>query len=172
MGVVEKSKIVSGKKIERGNVLIGLESNGLHTNGYSLARVVLMSEYSVRDNIDELGSSIGEELLRVHRPYLNSVLPLVDASVVNGISHITGGGIIGNTSRIVPDNMELNIDWDSWERPPIFEFIRRIGDVDEEEMRHVFNLGIGMILVVDKNRVDDILKAVSSENPKVIGEIR
>ena len=145
VGVVEKGKIVNGKTIEKGDVLIGLESNGLHTNGFSMARVVLMSEYSVRDTVPELGHTIGEELLRVHRSYLKNVLPLVDKGILRGISHITGGGIIGNTSRIVPDGMQLKIDWDSWERLPIFDLIQKVGEVDEDEMRHVFNLGIGII---------------------------
>lgn len=171
VGVVEKSKIVNGKNIKKGDVLIGLESNGLHTNGYSMARAVLLSKYSVSDNIPELGQTIGEELLRVHRSYLRCVLPLVDKGIIRGISHITGGGIIGNTSRIVPENLELSIDWDSWDRLPVFEIIQRMGDVDEEEMRNVFNLGIGMILVVDKNKVDDILESASPVNPKVIGGI-
>ncbi len=171
VGVVEKSKIVNGRAIEKGDVLIGLESNGLHTNGFSLARVVLMSEYSVRDNVPELGHTIGEELLRVHRSYLKNVLPLVGKGILRGISHITGGGIVGNTSRIVPEGLELRIDWDSWDSPPIFDLIQKIGDVDEDEMRHVFNLGIGMILVAEKGKVDEILESTSSVNPKVIGEI-
>ncbi len=150
VGVVDKQKIIDGSGIQKGDVLIGLSSNGLHTNGYSLARKVLFenSQYQVDTYIDELGTTIGEALLRVHRCYLPIVEPLLDRFTINGMSHITGGGIIGNTMRIVPEGLKLNIDWTCWERPPIFKLIQKSGNVPEEEMRKTFNLGIGYILFV------------------------
>lgn len=171
VGVVDKSKIVNGKSIVPGNVMIGLPSTGLHTNGYTLARAVMLSNNKASDYLDELGCTIGESLLAVHRSYLNIVHPLADQGVLNGISHITGGGIIGNTKRIMPEGRKMNIDWASWEIPPVFKVIKRLGDIEEDEMRHVFNLGIGMILIADKSKVDAILEKTKSINPVIIGEI-
>ncbi len=171
VGVVERSKIVNGSNIKSGNVMIGLSSNGLHTNGYSLARNVLLNKFKVDDYVPELEMTIAEELLKVHRSYLGAVHPLVEKGLINGISHITGGGIIGNTSRVVKSPLEMKIDWNSWERQPIFELIQSVGNVAEEEMRYVFNLGIGMILIVDKLNADKVIEATKSESPKVIGEI-
>ena len=171
VGVVEKKKIVNGKKINKGDILIGLPSSGLHTNGYSLARNVLMSKYKYEDFIEELGCTIAESLLKVHISYLNTVAPLVDDELLHGISHITGGGIIGNTKRILPENTELNIDWNSWKRLPIFDLIQKTGNVSEEEMRAAFNLGIGMILVVDKSNADIVFERCKDRNPVIIGNI-
>lgn len=172
VGVVEKSKIINGSKISAGDVLIGLASNGLHTNGYSLARNVLLSHFSIDQYIDELDCSVGEELLRVHRSYLHSVYPLLELDLVNGISHITGGGIIGNTIRVVPKNLTLKIDWNSWFVPPIFKIIQKYGGVSDEEMRAVFNLGIGMILIVAKDNVEKTLEFLKErEKAFIIGEV-
>lgn len=171
VGVVDKDKIVNGKSIKAGDLMIGLESNGLHTNGYSLARNVLFSKYKPSDFIEELGSTIGDDLLRVHRSYLSLVFPLVEKKLLNGISHITGGGIVGNTSRIVADSLEMNIDWSSWKRPAIFELIQKTGNIEEEEMRKVFNLGIGMILVVSPENFNQVFDAVADANPTLIGRI-
>lgn len=172
VGVVEKSKIINGSKISAGDILIGLASNGLHTNGYSLARNVLLSHLSIDQYIDELGCSVGEELLKVHRSYLHSVYPLLELDLVNGISHITGGGIIGNTIRVVPKNLTLKIDWNSWFVPPIFKIIQKYGGVTDEEMRAVFNLGIGMILIVAKDNVEKTLEFLKErEKAFIIGEV-
>jgi len=173
VGIVEKEKIIDGKKIFKGDVLIGLKSNGLHTNGYSLARKVLLERFQLDDFIPELNSTLGEELLKIHKSYLKVVYPLIDKFSIRGISHITGGGIIGNTKRIVPKNFEIKIDWNSWVVPEIFNLIQSTGNVTDEEMREVFNLGIGLILIVEKLSVDKIreeLKKVGEES-FVIGEI-
>lgn len=171
VGVVEKSKIINGKDIQKGDVMIGLRSTGLHTNGYSLARKVLFDKYNAKDYLDELGMSVGEALLQVHKSYLNEVYPLLQEDLITGISHITGGGIIGNTKRIVPKGMEMNIDWNAWERLPIFQLIQKTADIAEEEMRHVFNLGIGMILITRKENADKVLQGTKSSNSLIIGEI-
>ncbi len=171
VGVVEKSKIVNGTKIRPGDVMIGLPSTGLHTNGYSLARTVLIPKLPVDKIHPDLGKSVGEALLEVHKSYFKAVHPLVQDELLHGISHITGGGIIGNTSRILPEGTALNIDWDSWDIPAIFRLIQKEGSIETEEMRHVFNMGIGMILVVDKNNAGAVMERCKAENPVVIGEI-
>jgi phosphoribosylformylglycinamidine cyclo-ligase len=171
VGVVEKDKIVDGKKIIENDVLIGLPSNGLHTNGYSLARNVLFSKYKVDEYVDSLQNTIGDELLKIHRSYLKIIDPLLNTDYLKGISHITGGGIIGNTKRIIPKGLKLQIDWSSWELPAIFKLIQETGNIADAEMRKVFNLGIGLILVVAKQNVDLVLEVLQNENPKIIGKV-
>ena len=168
VGVVERSKIINGSKIQKGNLLIGLRSSGLHTNGYSLARAVLEGQLNNQVMVPELGESVPDALLAVHKSYLHSVLPLVEAELLTGISHITGGGIEGNTNRIVPKNHQLSVDWNAWEWLPIFKYIREIGNIETEEMRKVFNLGIGMILVVAPANADKVLKHLESWNESAI----
>lgn len=171
VGIVEKSKILDGSNIKKGNVLIGLKSNGLHTNGYSLARKVLLEKFSIDQYIPEIGSTLGEELLRIHKSYLNIVYPLVQKNYIKGISHITGGGILGNTKRIIPDGLKMKINWGCWEIPPIFQLIQKIGKIDEEEMRKVFNLGVGMILAVESNDVDKVVSELANDEYFIMGEI-
>ena len=171
VGVVDKEKIVNGNKIEANNILIGLESSGLHTNGYSLARHILFPKYDILQHIEELGTSIGDALLTIHKSYLKEVEPLVDKQILTGISHITGGGIIGNTSRIIPKHLDIDIDWNSWNIPPIFNFIKNEGNVADIEMRRTFNLGIGMILITNEQNVNEILEKTKIHNPKIIGKI-
>jgi phosphoribosylformylglycinamidine cyclo-ligase len=175
VGLVDKQKIVDGSSIQKGDVLIGLPSNGLHTNGYSLARKVLLekSQYQVDTYVDELGMTVGEELLRVHRCYLPVIPPLMDKFEIKGMSHVTGGGIVGNTMRVIPKGLNLKIDWSSWERPPIFGLIQKSGNVSEEEMRRTFNLGIGFILIVSQEKVDLIIQELKTknENPVLMGEV-
>lgn len=173
VGMVDREKVINGKNIQKGDVLLGFPSTGLHTNGYSLARKVLFSEYEVDDQVEELGSTIGEALLAVHKSYLPIIRKLRDHEGVHGFSHITGGGIIGNTKRIVPDGLKIAVDWDSWDRPAIFKLIQEVGNVPEKDMRATFNLGIGMIAVVDTDQADDIIKRAkeAGEQPIKIGLI-
>jgi len=171
VGVVDKAKILNGSRVAVGNVLIGLPSNGLHTNGYSLARAALFPKYSVHNYLLELGCSVGEALLRVHRSYLHIVSPLLDRDLINGLSHVTGGGLVGNTSRILADGQALQINWGSWQMPPIFSLIQTAGNVSDEEMRHVFNLGVGMVMVVSPDRVDEIMQACAAEYPFIVGSV-
>jgi len=172
VGVVDKKNIVNGQNIREGDKLIGLKSTGLHTNGYSLARNVLFSKYDVNSQIDGLDGSLGENLLAVHRSYLHEVYPLVEEGLLTGISHITGGGMEGNTMRIMPKDLILDIDWKSWERPRLFSLIQETGDIDELEMRKVFNLGIGMVLIAREENVDRILRVTHGAGSQIIGEIR
>lgn len=171
VGVVDKERILNGSKVEVGDVLIALPSSGLHTNGYSLARAVLLEKYSVHDYIPELGGTLADALLAVHRSYLKPVYPLLNDQQVNGISHITGGGIVGNTVRILQAGQQLEIDWNSWEQPPIFSLIQRTGSISMEAMREAFNLGVGMILVVSPANAHTVLANLASEHPFVIGRI-
>lgn len=173
VGIVEKSNIINGKKIKRGDVLIGFPSNGLHTNGFSLARKVLLEKYKLTNKIDSLGSTLGEELLRVHKSYLKLIKQLLKKVKVKGFSHVTGGGIVGNTIRIVPKGLQLKINWDVWQIPPIFKLIKETGKINDDEMRKVFNMGIGLVVIVSKNKMNDCLKIAKSLKEKaiVIGEV-
>ncbi len=173
VGLVERKKMISGKNIKAGDVLFGLPSTGLHTNGYSLARAALLPKYSLHDHVDELGATLGEALLRIHRSYLDIVDAVAKKIEVRGLSHITGGGIVGNTMRIIPKGLSLAIDWAAWERPPIFRLIQREGEVPEEDMRRTFNLGIGLIMVVSKKKADAITQVMRKKGERciVVGEV-
>jgi len=175
VGIVDSEKIVDGSKINRGDLLLGLPSNGLHTNGYSLVRKIFfkLNRFNVDDYVEELSCTLGEELLKVHRSYREAVLALNDQPFLHGMSHITGGGIEGNTNRVLPQQTQLKIDWTSWEPLEIFQLIKQIGQVAEKEMRRVFNLGIGFVFIVDKKFVDkaiEILK-IKNQKPIIIGEV-
>ena len=171
VGVVDHSKIINGSRITEGDILIGLASNGLHTNGYSLARKVL--EGRMQERFPGLEGSAGEELLKMHRSYLSVIEPFFGAPEVKGLSHITGGGLLGNTMRIVPDGLKLDVEWSSWPELPIFDIIRREGDVPEEDMRRTFNLGIGLVMVVERSAAPDLLASLKSqgENAYIIGAV-
>lgn len=158
VGIVDESEIINGNQIKDGSVLIGFKSSGLHTNGYSLARKVLLSTYQIDDYIKELNLTLSEELLKVHKSYLNLINELKKNEKVQGFSHITGGGIVGNTKRILPKGLGLDIDWESWDRPAIYSLIQNLGNVPEEDMRATFNLGIGLIAVADKSIVERVLE--------------
>lgn len=153
--------------------MIGLPSSGLHTNGYSLARAALLNIIPLERHLDELGCTVGEALLAVHRSYLRVVQPLLQRFDVRGLAHITGGGIVGNTMRIMPKGRTLRIDWNSWERPPIFGLIQKTGGVPEDDMRKTFNCGVGMIAVVPPSQADAVLAFLKrkKENPRIIGEV-
>ena len=174
VGVVDEKQIVNGKSIRKGDVLVGIPSTGLHTNGYSLARRVLLSEFSLTDSFAELKCTIGEALLRIHRSYQSCVRPLLKKYAIKGMSHVTGGGIEGNTKRVVPKGLGLNIDWGAWKRPPIFKLIQKVGSVPEDDMRRTFNLGVGLILIVSPRDGDKIVRSLirAGERPIVMGEIK
>ncbi len=175
VGVVEKRKIIDGSGIRPGDQIIGLKSNGLHTNGYSLARKVLFqrARLGVNHQVKELRTTVGKELLKVHRCYAPSIFPVLKKSRIKGLAHITGGGIRGNLKRILPKNCDARVAADSWRIPPIFGLLQRLGNIDDREMFKAFNMGIGMILVVSKKETDRILKQLSSlkETAYPIGEI-
>ena len=168
VGVVDKIKIIDGNKINKGNILVGFKSNGLHTNGYSLARNVLFSKFQLDEEIEILDSDLKTELLKVHKSYLNLIQNLISEIDIKAFSHITGGGIIGNTKRVVPEVNEIEINWSSWEVPAIFKLIQETGKITDSEMRKVFNMGIGLIAVVDQNDIEDVERVASSLNEKII----
>lgn len=158
VGVVEKNKIINGSTIAPGDVLIGFESNGLHTNGYSLAREVLLNKYQLSDKIAPLQHKLGPELLRIHKSYLKLIRRLKKELNIKAFSHITGGGILGNTNRVIPEGIKLKVNWNSWETPSIFKLIQQTGKISDKEMRKVFNMGIGLIAIVDRKNVERVFE--------------
>lgn len=174
VGVVERKRIVDGSKVGAGDVLIGIPSTGLHTNGFSLARAALFPKHSLSDLLPGTETTLGDALLAVHRSYIGVVQGTMDIQGVHAYSHITGGGIVGNTSRVVRSPLDLHVDWNAWVRPPIFDFIQTEGNVPEEDMRQAMNLGIGLVIVVAPESVDAITKTLEElgENPVVMGEVR
>ncbi|GBD07228.1 Phosphoribosylformylglycinamidine cyclo-ligase [bacterium HR21] len=170
VGVVERERLLDGSRIQAGDVLIGLASTGLHTNGYSLALAALRSE-DLETYRPELGSSLAEALLSIHRSYAATLLPLLERGLVKGLAHVTGGGILGNLTRILPKTVRAQIEWSAWEVPPLFRYIQRAGHIPEEEMRRVFNLGIGMVVVTAPETVSEVLALCAEEQPVVIGSV-
>lgn len=173
VGIVDKSGIINGSGINKGDALIGFNSNGLHTNGYSLARKVLLEKYNLDEALNTLAGTLGEELLKIHKSYLKLISRLKADTSIKGFSHITGGGIIGNTNRILPKGLSLKINWDAWEIPAIFRLIKDAGNISMEEMRKVFNLGIGLIAVVNKQETEKVLEIAKNVNEEayIIGEV-
>jgi phosphoribosylformylglycinamidine cyclo-ligase len=173
VGVVDRERMITGSNVSKGDVLIGFTSTGLHTNGYSLARKVLFSRFDVHHYSPELGMTIGEALLTVHRSYLPVIKALRTMPGVHAFAHITGGGIEGNTKRVIPEGLALKVDYKAWTRPAIFQLIQRIGNVPEEDMRITFNLGIGLVVLVSKESAADIESwaAANNETCYRIGEV-
>ena len=163
-GVVEKDKIITGERIQSGDIVLGLPSNGLHTNGYSLARKLFfeIGGYDVHDTIPKLEKSVGLTLLEPHINYTNHVFETLNAEIdVRGIAHITGGGMVENIPRILPDGFGVEIQKGSWRILPVFEVMQSLGDVAEDEMFRTFNMGIDMVFIVDDKKVSivkDVLK--------------
>ena len=173
VGVVERDRLVDGSRVAAGDILVGLPSTGLHTNGFSLARAVLFPKYSLHDPVPGTDTTVGDALLAVHRSYLNAIQGTIAIDDVHAYSHITGGGIVGNTSRVVRAPLALKVDWNAWRRPAIFDFIQREGDVPEEDIQQAMNLGIGLVMIVAKEGVDAAVRRLSEmgESPAVIGEV-
>ena len=175
VGVVEKRGILTGAKASAGDILLALPSNGLHTNGYSLARKLLFEVAGLRIDspLPETGTILEEELLRVHRSYLKAITTLAKSRLILAAAHITGGGITDNLPRVIPKGLAAAVDTSSWQVPPFFELLKSIGNVPEGDWRRTFNLGVGMILVVPKSKVDSATRALRriGEKPWVIGEL-
>ena len=168
IGVVEKARVTMGKEITAGDVIIGLPSSGLHTNGYSLVRKIFGETRTVLEtHYPELGRTLGEELLEPHRCYYHQVKPLLP--LVKGIAHITGGGLIGNVPRVLPEGLSAQFQGGKWTILPIFQLIQQRGHVDRQDMYRVFNMGIGMALICSPDKVSQLTKALPEA--KVIGEI-
>ena len=176
VGAVDKSRIIDGRSIKAGDVLIGLPSNGLHTNGYSLARKIAFDELKLKadSHVPELGETVGEALLRTHRSYLNVIKPLLGRGQIKGMAHITGGGITDNLPRVLPAGTAARVDRTTWRVPAIFRWLGESGRVPEYDLRRSLNMGIGLILVVDRHDAEavraDLLRA-GEANSLVIGDI-
>jgi len=165
VGVVDRARIINGSSIADGDVCIGLGSNGLHTNGYTLARRIVfdMAGLKPNDKVKELGSTISEALLNVHTSYLSSITPLLERFDIHGMAHITGGGLGGNLKRIIPDSLAAVIDTRTWSVPPIFHFLQEAGKVTPQEMFKAFNMGIGFVIIAPLSQKGELLKALQQE---------
>ena len=176
-GVVEKDKIITGEKIEEGDIVLGFASSGLHTNGFSLARKLFFEVrgYDVNTKIDELGETVGEALLKIHINYSLPVLAMLDGGIeIHGIAHITGGGFIENIPRILPENLDVEIKKGSWPIVPIFSYMQKIGNIKEQEMYRTFNMGIGLVLIIpkkEKNKIEKVLENYPKFKIYEIGKI-
>jgi len=159
VGIVEKSKIIDGGEIREGDLVIGLASNGLHSNGFSLVRKVLLEnkKYELDEKLTVLKRTLGEELLQPTRIYVKPILYLLEKYKVLGIAHITGGGLLENIPRILPEGVSVQINQKSWSNPPIFPLIQKEGEISDEEMYRTFNMGIGMVLIVPQNDASKVI---------------
>jgi phosphoribosylformylglycinamidine cyclo-ligase len=175
IGAVNRDQIITGEHIEAGDVLIGLPSNGLHTNGYSLARKLLfeVAKYGPEQYVNELKDKTGAALMRVHRSYLSIIKKLAGAEVVRGMAHITGGGITENLPRILPKGLGAMVDLASWQPPPLFEHLQHLGNVTQDEMMRTFNMGIGLICVVPAEKVKKAKAVLNRANERhcIIGRV-
>jgi phosphoribosylformylglycinamidine cyclo-ligase len=175
VGAVEREGIIDGRALTRGDVLIGLASSGLHTNGYSLARRILFDQLglSVDSYVSELGAIVADALLIPHRSYRVALRDVVERRLAKGLAHITGGGITDNLPRILPEGVGATITTKSWDVPALFRFLQAAGAVPDAEMRRTFNMGIGMIVACDSKNADDVLASLGAlgEDARVIGEL-
>ena len=175
VGINEREKIIDGSDIRVGDVMIGLASSGIHSNGYSLVRKVCFDDMklSVGDRIDEFGCTLGEELLRPTRIYSETLLNLIKNYKVKGMVHITGGGLIDNIPRVLPKGCKAVLNGNSWEVLPVFDFLRKNGKISATEMCRTFNNGIGMVVVVDAKEAEDACNQLEAlgEKPYLIGEV-
>jgi len=175
VGAVDRERLVDGHDIKAGDRLIGLPSTGLHTNGYSLARGIVFDKLGLKVDsfVPEVGDTVAGALLRTHRSYFHCVRPLLERRLVKGMAHITGGGIPGNLSRILPERTSARIDRDSWTVPSLFTFLQAAGGVPRDEMFRAFNMGIGLILACPAPNADLAMGMLkdAGEDPKLIGEI-
>jgi len=176
VGVVDRARLINGRAIAVGDVLVGVPSSGLHTNGYSLARRIVFDTLNlgVDSYVPELARTVGDALLEPHRSYLPFVQPLLEATRIKGMAHITGGGITDNLPRILPHGTAAVIDASSWTVPPLFTWLRQAGDVPIDDMMRTFNMGIGLIIVVARDQAEPLISELAARGGKdarVIGEI-
>jgi phosphoribosylformylglycinamidine cyclo-ligase len=175
IGAVNRDKIITGEHIQVGDVLVGLPSNGLHTNGYSLARKLLfeVAKYGPEQYVNELKDKTGAALMRTHRSYLSVIKKLTGAEVVSGMAHITGGGITENLPRILPKGMGAVVDRASWTVPPLFAHLQQLGNVEEDEMLRTFNMGIGLIAVIPAEKIKKAKAILNRANERhcLIGRV-
>lgn len=174
VGIVDRNKIINGKKIKAGDKLIGLPSSGIHSNGYSLVRKLINpTEKNLKEYVESLGCTLGEELLKPTRIYVKTVLELIEKYEVKGISHITGGGFIENIPRMIPDGLKVNIEKGTWPVLPIFELLRGLGNMEDRDIYNTFNMGIGLVMAVDGQKAEEITAYLESagEAAYIIGSV-
>ncbi|EIJ79814.1 phosphoribosylaminoimidazole synthetase [Bacillus methanolicus PB1] len=168
VGAAEKANLISGEKIKAGDVLIGLASNGIHSNGYSLVRKIFFKDagMSISDHVEDLGCTLGEELLRPTRIYVKPILSALQSFEIKGVAHITGGGFIENIPRMLPEGLGAEIHEGSWPVLPIFHVMESVGNLERGEMYNIFNMGIGMVLAVDEKIAADVIEHFNNSGEK------
>lgn len=166
VGIADREKIVSGKNVKSGDTLIGVASSGVHSNGFSFVRKIFLDKYgyTLDQYIEELGMTLGDALLTPTKIYVKLVLDLLEKQNIKAISHITGGGIIENITRVIPEGLGLNIKTDSWDKPAIFEMIEKLNMVEKRELHKSFNMGIGLVLIANKEDAQDIVDYINNNN--------
>lgn len=171
VGVVDKAKVIDGKSIEPGDVVLGIPSNGLQTNGYSLARKLFfeVGNYKVDTFVEELGTTVGEALLATHQSFLPQIGPLLDSGVIKGLAHITGGGFLENIPRILPEGVSVEINRGTWPELPIFGVMQKLGNVSDQEMFRTFNMGIGMVVICREGDKEILTSKIP--NCKILGRV-
>jgi phosphoribosylformylglycinamidine cyclo-ligase len=176
VGAVDRARLINGRTIAVGDILVGVPSSGLHTNGYSLARRVVFDtlQLTVDSYVPELGQTVGDALLAPHRSYLAVIRPLLESTRIKGMAHITGGGITDNLPRILPHGTAAVVDASSWTIPPIFSWLRQAGDLPIDDMMRTFNMGIGLIIVVARDQAEPLISELAARggrDARVIGEV-
>lgn len=175
VGIADREKIVSGKNVKSGDTLIGIASSGVHSNGFSFVRKIFLDKYgyTLDQHIEELGMTLGDALLTPTKIYVKLVLDLIEKHELKAIAHITGGGVIENITRVIPKGLGIDINKNSWEKPAIFKMIESFNAVDERELHKSFNMGIGLVLIVDKENVNEIVDYINTTDEKayIIGEV-
>ncbi len=175
VGIVDKDEVINGSKVSEGDTLIGIASSGIHSNGYSLVRKLFfeVNDYDINSRFDELEGTLGEELLKPTKIYVKTVQALTEKHQINGIAHITGGGFVENIPRTIPSGLKAVINHGSWEIPPVFTLMQRLGNIEEKEMFNTFNMGIGMVLAVNSSEAESILGTLEDMGEKayIIGSV-
>ena len=168
VGIADKEKIVSGNNVKSGDVLVGISSSGVHSNGFSFIRKIFLETYNYKmeQYVEELGMTVGEALLTPTKIYVKLALDVLAKHDIKAIAHITGGGLIENITRVIPKGLGLDINKKSWEKPPIFKMIEGFNAVDERELHKSFNMGIGLVLIVDKENADDVVNFINNRVEK------
>jgi phosphoribosylformylglycinamidine cyclo-ligase len=175
VGVVDRAKIINGSNVSAGDVLVGLASSGLHTNGYSLVRKLLLEQCGMRVDqyVPELGKTLGDELIEPHRCYYKPVTAILASHDVHAIAHLTGGGFYDNIPRVLPGDCQVTVERRSWARQPIFNLIQERGGISDSEMYRTFNMGVGMVLIVPKEQAMSVVAELDQlgETAWIIGEV-
>ena len=173
VGIVDKEKIITGEKIKKGDHIFGLKSSGIHSNGYSLVRKIVLEKekLSLDEKIEGLDTSLGEELLKPTKIYVKEILALLEKIEINGLSHITGGGFYENIPRMIPDGLCAKIDVRNIPLPKIFSLLEKWGELDKKDMYETFNMGVGLVFAVDKNDVDKVKEIIDEDELLDLGEV-